>query len=106
MADKIERKSVNFYAPLMEEQEEPPIAKIAERKLARKAVPAAAPEMVLGFKSAATTATKTVFSTKVDTGTLETVRDFCHGRRITFASFVEVALSEELRKQLGNQGAR
>ncbi len=50
--------------------------------------------------------TKTAITTKVDTQMLEQIRGFCNKRGITFASFVEVALAEELRKQLGNEGNR
>ncbi len=52
-----------------------------------------------GFKSAARTNTQVV-TTRIPTDLLEQVRKFCQERRITFTSFVEVALAEELRKQL------
>ena len=48
--------------------------------------------------------TKTAITTKVDTELLEQIREFCHVNGITFASFVEVALAEELRKQVENEG--
>ncbi len=57
----------------------------------------------IGFKSAARTNTQVV-TTRIPTYLLEQVRKFCEERRITFTSFVEVALAEELRKQLGNEG--
>ena len=52
-----------------------------------------------GFKSAARTNTQVV-TTRIPTDLLEQVRKFCQERRITFTSFVEVALAAELRKQL------
>lgn len=58
-----------------------------------------------GFKSAARTNTQVV-TTRIPTDLLHQVREFCQSRHITFTSFVEVALAEELRKQLGNEGNR
>ena len=52
-----------------------------------------------GFKSAARTNTQVV-TTRIPTDLLRQVREFCQSRHITFTSFVEVALAEELRKQL------
>ncbi|MDA8399047.1 MAG: hypothetical protein M0008_03210 [Actinomycetota bacterium] len=52
-----------------------------------------------GFKSAARTNTQVV-TTRIPTDLLEKVRKFCQERHITFTSFVEVALAEELKKQL------
>ena len=52
-----------------------------------------------GFKSAARTNTQVV-TTRIPTDPLRQVREFCQSRHITFTSFVEVALVEELRKQL------
>jgi hypothetical protein len=51
------------------------------------------------YKSAARTNTQVV-TTRIPTDLLRQVREFCEGRHITFTSFVEVALAEELTKQL------
>lgn len=51
------------------------------------------------FKSAARTNTQVV-TTRIQTDLLRQVREFCEARHITFTSFVEVALVEELQKQL------
>jgi hypothetical protein len=58
-----------------------------------------------GFKSAARTNTQVV-TTRIPTDLLRQVREFCQSRHITFTSFVEVALAEELRKQLQNQSGK
>ncbi len=51
-----------------------------------------------GFRSVGRSDTKVV-TARVPADLLERVKEFCQERQITFTSFLEVALSDELRKQ-------
>ena len=91
-----ERKPVNFY-DLPEEKEGVERGEKVGLRPAR--LPnRGAPELVLTRKPS----TKTSLGTKLDTIILEDAREFCRAKGITFASFLEVAIVDELAKLRGD----
>ena len=91
MADKPEKARVNIYDRLGGRDEGPSELKPSEPTLA----PAFRGP---GFKPARESR-KTAIGTKLDNDIVKRARDFCHANGITFASFLEVAIVDELDKQ-------
>lgn len=79
-------------------------AKVSIYKRAEEAVePKPAPAFRgPGFKQARES-TKTAIGTKLDNDILKRARDFCHENGITFASFLEVAIVDELEKRVAER---
>ena len=98
----VEKAQVHFYSKDKDETDLRPHSVLTtETLVGEKPVPAFRGPAFKKLRAV----TKTAVTSKVDTQLLEQIREFCHVREITFASFLEVALAEELQKQLGNEGS-